>query len=406
MERRGALSTSLEQWTSRRHAWAVAAFGVVAGIFLLNPFVIVKRLGGHDWHVTILLLVPALAQFVAVLWSPLDPRRPLGRRPFTLFGIPVHLLLFLPALGLLAHDPTAIVLILATCAGAQMLLVPVQNGILARNYGAATRGRRFGAATAVQATSIVVVSLGAGRFLDLHPEAWPWLYALAAVAAVVSYRLWSTMHRRIAAPLPSPLPNHTSPLAALRDDRPFRQFEGSFMLYGLGFLMLQPVLPIYLSEDLGVSYTEAAVATGAIFWIAMIITSPLAGRLADRIGILRLAAIAFGSLAAFPLTLLAWPTLGGLYVAYALFGIAMSGVFLAWTMGPMHFAGPRDALPYLNAHLGLVGLRALVGLIGGTLIQQSFGSRTVFVVAAGFELAAAAHMLTVARADALRRAVA
>ena len=401
--RRGALSTSLEAWTSRRHAMAVAAHGVVAGAFLLNPFVIVKRLGGESWHVTVLLLIPALAQFAAVLWSPLDPRRTLGRRPFTFFGIPIHLLLLLPVLGLLPRHPTAVVLVLATCGAAQMLLVPVQNSILARNYGEATRGRRFGAATAVQAISIVVVSLAAGRALDAHPDRWPWLYALAAVAAVVSLRLWSSMHRRIAAPWPSALPDHATPIAALRGDPGFFRFEGSFMLYGLGFLMLQPVLPIYLSEDLGVSYTEAALATGAIFWIATIVTSPLAGRLADRIGILRLAAIAFLSLSAFPLTLLLWRTLGGVYVAYGLFGIGMSGVFLAWTVGPMHFAGSRNALPYLNAHLGLVGLRALVGLTGGTLIQQAFGSRTVFVIVAALEVLAAAHMLSVARADARLR---
>ena len=40
----------------------------------------------------------------------------------------------------------------------------------------------------------------------------------------------------------------------------------------------------------------------------------------------------------------------------------MTAVNLAWNIGPMALARGRDPLPYLNAHVALVGLRALVGM--------------------------------------------
>jgi hypothetical protein len=127
--------------------------------------------------------------------------------------------------------------------------------------------------------------------------------------------------------------------------------------------------------------------------------APFVGRLADRIGVLGLGALSFFLLAGFPLALLAVRGPGGLYVAYALYGLAMSGVFLAWTVGPMLLARGREPLPYLNAHLGLVGFRALAGMVGATLLQQHVGSHGVFAVVAVLEVLAALGMLRLALAE-------
>lgn len=386
-----------DRYTAWHHLRAAAGLGVVGGVFLLSPEFARGTLGATRWHVLALLLVPALAQTLAVVWNPTDPRRGLVRRPFRTLAIPVHLLLLLPLLGLLPAGPTPFVILLAGCGAAQMLLVPVQNGVLARNYGVATRGRRFGMANAVQALAIVAVGVPAGWILDRWPGSWRWLYALAAVAAVYGYLHWSRLRRRRAPPAPPGLPVHASPWAALVKDRHFLAFEACFMAYGLGFLMLQPTLPLYLMDELKVTYAQAGVAKGALFWTVMVVAGPLLGRLADRIGVLRLNVVAFLTLALFPLALLVLDGEVGLYVGYVIYGLAMSAVFLCWSLGPILLARGRDPYPYLNAHLGLVGVRALVGMVAATLLQQHFGSRAVFGCVIALEIVAAVGMFFTAR---------
>jgi MFS family permease len=129
----------------------------------------------------------------------------------------------------------------------------------------------------------------------------------------------------------------------------------------------------------------------------MVVVAPFLGRLCDRIGVLKLGALSFLTLSLFPLLLILVPGDLGLYLAFGVYGLGMSGVFLVWSLGPMHMAGSRDPLPYLNAHMGLVGFRALVGLVGGTLLQQHLGSRAVFVVVIALEIVAAVLILRLAR---------
>jgi MFS family permease len=371
--------------------------GAVNGVFLLNAEFARGTLGASRWHILALLLVPALAQTLVVVRNPVDPRRGWIRHPFRRLAVPVHLLLLLPLLGLLPAAPLPFVLLLATCSAVQMLLVPVQNGLLAGNYARATRGRRFGAANAVNALALVAVALPAGWLLDRWAGSWRWLYALAGVAGVTGYLHWSRLRRRRVVRAAPTVREHASPWEALRRDPLFLAFEACFMAYGLGFLMLMPVLPIYLIDELEVSYAEVSYAKGALFWIVMVLTGPLLGRVSDRIGILRLNVLAFLTLALFPAALIALDGTLGMYVGYAIFGLAMSGVFLGWTLGPIHLAGDRDPAPYLDAHLGLVGIRSVVGMTAGVWIQQQLGTHAVLWCVIVLEIVAALGMVCVAR---------
>ena len=56
----------------------------------------------------------------------------------------------------------------------------------------------------------------------------------------------------------------------------------------------------------------------------------------------------------------------------------MAGVHVVWNLGPIAMARGGNPLPYLNAHVSLVGLRALLGMVGGVFLQRSLGSVAVF----------------------------
>lgn len=391
-------NSALEGYTAHYHLRASLALGMVAGAFVLNEYVARKGLGASRWHLVALLLLPALVQSVAALWNPATRGGPIGRRPFRRLGMPGRLLLLAFVALPFTQSATPFVIIVAISTVAEVLLLPAQNAIVASNYPAATRGRWFGLVTASHALGIIVVSVPAGWLLDRRPEAWPWLMAFAGVVGAWGYANWSKLRRRglRRAPDAPDLIEFGSAIQVLRKDRAFLAFELCFMTYGTGFLMLQPVLPIYLVDEVGISYGEVGLARGLLFWLAMIVAGPVFGRLSDRVGILRSAACAFVLLAGFPLVLLFAPGLAGVNVGFALFGLAMAGVHVAWNLGPIALARGRDPVPYLNAHLGLVGVRALIGMIGGSLLQEHFGSRPVFWTVLVLEVLAGAGMFATA----------
>ena len=391
-----------ERYTAHFHLRAALGMGAVHGVFALNEVIARKHFGADRWQILALMLIPAVTQFMAVFWNPASSTSVIGRRPFRRLGIGLHLLLGLPLVTGGNWNAWGFVWLLITMWVAQMLLVPVQNAIVARNYGPAVRGRWFGRASAMQGLAVLAVTVPVGLWMDHDIGAWPWPYAFAGGCAVFAYMQWGRIRRRRPIDLTETLEIHPSAWRALLRDKAFLGYEAAFMVYGMGFLALQPVLPIYAVDELGVSYTEYGVARGGIFWILMIAMSPIAGRLADHLGILRVAGLGFLILGLFPLALWLLPTTVGLFVGFAIFGTAMACVNIGWNLGPITMARGRDPVPYLNAHVAAVGIRALIGMTLGTVLYKAFGTAPVFLGVLGLEIVAATLMIRLARRMPLR----
>ncbi|NJN14766.1 MAG: MFS transporter, partial [Planctomycetes bacterium] len=171
-------------------------------------------------------------------------------------------------------------------------------------------------------------------------------------------------------------------IAILKADRPFRTFEIGFMLYGFAFLMSWPLLILFAEERLGLSYDEWTWAQGFSFPLAQIGGMVLFGRLLDRIGVERTTMVSFALLFGF---LVLVPRVGGpleLALCYLLFGAAMAGVNLSWSLGPLHFATEGRAHAYTAAHLSCVGVRSLLAPFLGMTIKHFFTYEVAFGVAA------------------------
>lgn len=387
----------VEAYTIRFHLRATIAQGVVGGVFSLNAFIARKELGADRWQILALLMVPALAQLVAVVWNPANPGRRLGRRPFRNFGTWLHLLPLVFVLAGGRISPTVFVAVMAFCSVGQALLVPIQNAILSGNYAETRRSRRFATAGAYHALAIGMTSLVVGWLLDDFPYVWPVLYAVAVGAAAFAYTQWGKLRRRRPPPPPPDLASYPSPWKTLWRDRRFLAFEGAFMVYGLGFLAMQPVMPLFLNDELGLGYREVALAQGVLFYAVLVACTPLVGRIGERFGVLRLGALGFLCLGVFALLLSFATGAVGVWLAYAVFGIAMSCVHVAWNLGPIVLARGRDPLPYLNAHVGVIGIRALIGMTAGTTIHAHFGSQALFRGIVVVEIVAAVMMFLTAR---------
>jgi MFS family permease len=179
-------------------------------------------------------------------------------------------------------------------------------------------------------------------------------------------------------------------IALLRADRGFARFENFFFMYGFAFMLLSPVVPIFMVDVAKLQYKETQLATGVLFQIGMLVFPPLWGRLLDRTGPYKLCGIIFSILAFYPLTLLGsalWLKLGvplawTIYIAHIIFGAGMSGIAVAWNLAPLSFAGKADASEYTGAHVTLTGVRGMIAPIIGALVLKHFGYPWVFALSA------------------------
>ena len=321
-----------------------------------------------------------------------------------------RLSLLLVAGAVSAVSFTAVIAVATFLYGA---VVPASNALLQRNFAADERGRVLGFGIALQALTAIAVSLLVGRLYDWRPDTYRVVYPAAAACGFFSclslarvrfrsrpgepaeQRLFrSGLGGALAGALRRPF---AGALVLLREDRGFRRYEMGFMAYGLGWMMLQPTIPVYLVERLQVAYAEVANARGLIYYTMIAALSHPFGRLLDRVGPIRVSRIAFTILAFFPLLLASARGIGLAYLAFLVYGCGMAAVNLGWTTGPIHFARERDSAGYMGAHVALVGVRALVGGPFGIWLYRASGSP-----AATFALASAlffAGSLIMSRSD-------
>ena len=87
--------------------------------------------------------------------------------------------------------------------------------------------------------------------------------------------------------------------------------------------------------------------------------------------------------------------LASLILSFVLFGTAMAGVFIGWSIGPLHFAPDGQGHLYVAVHFSAVGIRSLIAPFLGYAVKNALDSyRAGFWAAAVFLLAGA---ITIAR---------
>lgn len=353
------------RYTRTLHLRAEVLNNLFAGVIGLAGAVARKGLNASDLGITILTTAGSAALLTALFWSHFMEGR--SKRPFILASA----LLGRASLVLMAFavDPRIFIGICCVYFLSEPIFIPAQNALLQANYHPSIRGTVFGTITAISKIAFLLSAFGAGFILDAHPRAYLWLFPLAGALGTVAYLQYARIRiRRWVAPA------HDAPrglLAALRSffkimrsDRDFDRFERNFMIYGMAFMMILPLNVFLLIDELRLSYLQVSLCTLVLFQVVNAATSRLGGRLLDRIGAPRVAALSFAVLVGHAGTLAAAAVFHSIplaFAAFAFFGVAMSGVNAAWSLGAMRFAGDRDAAAYMGVHVACVGFRGLFG---------------------------------------------
>lgn len=365
-----------------------------------------KTLDASDDWITILTTAGPAANLTAIFWANAMEGR--AKRPFIL-GAAVLGRLSLAFMAF-AVEPPLFVLLCCLYFLSEPAFIPAQNALLQANYLPSIRGRVFGGITGVARIAYLVTALAAGWVLDHDGDAYRWMLPVAGVIGTAAYFQYARIRvRRWDAPETVKERGVVDALRGflriLREDREFDRFERNFMLYGIAFMMVMPIHIYLLIDVLEMSYTQVTWCSMILLQVIIVIGSRTAGRLLDRLGPCRLAAIAFAALVGY-LGLLACAAVARsvplAFAGFGMFGIGMAGVNSAWSLGAMRFAGDRDASGYMGAHVACVGVRGLFGPAIGNAIflavegpwlgLPGYGMMTVYVVAAILMAAAAIEM--------------
>ncbi len=284
----------------------------------------------------------------------------------------------------------AFVAVLAITSAVDAAYVPQRGALLRANVPVSVRGRLFATLSTVSRFSSVAAAKAGGFLLDVDAHWLRAIFPLAGVCGLLEHWTLSRIHwHRGGRPPRRAWSGVRSAAAAVADawgdtlrilgrDRAFRTFEIGFTLYGLGFLMSQPMIAVFAERDLRLRYGEWTTAQGLAQPIAYVATILVAGRMVDRLGVVRTTVAAFALLASFFAVLPFVHGPAALDLCYVLFGVAMALVNLGWSLGPLAFAPPTMARTYTTAHVLCVGIRSATAPFAGWWLAEHVGLPACF----------------------------
>jgi len=387
------LMPRVARYTWRLHWPAALLVGSSYGVIGLSAFVFKRSLGAPE------SMVPALIAIWQATWilTPLAGgwlERAHPQRVWYAIGIAAALPLLLVAFVDVVPDPDGArgagtgnlwlyVGLLALHYMISVFYIPHRGGLMRTNYPIAVRGRMYGLREMLAIIGMIAMARVAQHLLDEDPR---WLRVLFPVAGLLfaaamylKARIRWKNQGKVRAEGES-----RSGIRAVFHDRRFMVYEAAFMAYGFGFLMAIPLLVIYVESELKLDYNEYTWAQSVAMPIAQLAAMYLWGKLADRIGVVRSVSWAFAMLLVFLVVMPHVTGLRSLIAAFVLFGTAMAGVMIGWSLGPLHFAPEGRGQAYTAVHFTFVGVRSVIAPFLGYAIKQWTGS-----YAAGFYAAAA-----------------
>jgi len=265
--------------------------------------------------------------------------------------------------------------------------IPGWMEMIKRNMGEGG-GRAFSISSGLGYAEGVVLSLGMGALLDQDPGLWKVLFVGAALVGMLALAVQSRIHVDVeedASERPGLKEVIVRPWRdswrLIRERKDFSRFQWGFMVCGFGIMLIQPALPIFCADDLGISYIEMAAAISIAKGLGFASSSPIWARWIDKVSVLRLSSAVFLSVGLFPvmLSLSMW-SLWWLYLAYFWYGVGQGGSHLVWNMSGPIFAGKEESSRYTGVNVVLAGLRGGVAPPLGGWLAVMWGPIAVLIL--------------------------
>jgi len=387
-----------------------AALGGMVGSFLgFGEVIARKSLGASGFAITMLTMLAPIASLSTLWWARLLVGRSQAMLVMLVGSVGV---LALASGFFLTRIEHLLLIYLIYFSFVNGLYGQAENRVLQQHIPSNKIGRTFGLGQSLAQGSAALVSAGAGYYMDHIPAGYQHLFLASAIIALMAMALFASIKTTTGTPeqkahidrdfILSPLKKMVK---ILKERKDFLRFEMSFMLYGIAFMMLLPVVPLYLVDDLHYGYSEIGVARGAITQLVMIGGVPLFGRIFDRTTPHRLAVWVFAALSIYPLSLLAALPLEGVmrtamvYFSFAWFGLTMSGLTVLWSLSSIRFSSGEDSGIFQSIHVAATSIRACFAPLLGFAVMTLFGKSAAMLASAAVWIIAGASVVFLRKYD-------
>ena len=179
--------------------------------------------------------------------------------------------------------------------------------------------------------------------------------------------------------------------AIITFNKPYRDFELGFMLYGFSFMLTFAIITLFLVEELQLNFASIALYKNAYTLIAILLL-PVFGNIIDRIEPRMFAAFTFFALLMhlffmglteyypYYFDIGAYRLYYLIIISYFCYGLYDATMPLLWNIGSAYFCKDNDAGTYQSVHLSLVGIRAMIAPVFGICLYQYIGFTGIFAL--------------------------
>jgi len=373
---------------------------------VLNEFVFVKSLKGTEMQLAILFQAGVIVFFFTIVIHEVLKRykkKTILRTTALITRLPLLFMIFFPRELLSVNEMLVyhyfFLVIFLFYYLAMPIVYPIINSILKNNYSNSHFGTLYSYAVMTQKIMMMITTFVFGWMLDVDPFSFVYVYPVMGVLGIISLFLLSFAVRvdylqpekEVLSMMASLCKSFRDMKAIILSNKPYRDFELGFMLYGFSFMLTASIITLFLAEALHLNYTSIAFYKNSYNIIAILLL-PFFGKMIDRIDPRKFAAFTF-------LTLLMHLFFMGLTEYYPYYfdmgayrfyylvviSFAWNGLFAAtmpllWNIGSAYFCRDDDAGTYQSIHLSMVGTRALIAPLFGIWVYQYIGFSGVFAL--------------------------
>lgn len=377
--------------------------GIIMGVLAMNEFVLIKSLKGSDFQIGILFQLSVVLMVFSILFNEWIRRTKnkvsFIRRLAVLTRLPLLAFLFFPKNieGMAGSSTFQILFLLIFLAFylANPVLYPTINLFLKKNYQHDNFGPLYSYATTLNKAVMLVATFAFGWLLEIDPFSFTYVYPILALLGISSIFLFTKIPMQ-PVPIEVKLGLFDSVRNSLKNiwsiikkDKPYRDFEMGFMLYGFAWMVTIAVITIFFEKVLHLSYSSVAFYKTAYNLIAIAIL-PFFGRLINKIDPRKFALITFGSLLLYLLLLALTEYFPqhvevfgiqiyyGLILAFLAHAVFAATMSLLWYIGSAYFSNDDNAGNYQSVHVSLTGVRGLFAPLLGVMFYEWFGFTWTF----------------------------
>jgi len=349
-------------------------YGIYRGtLFFLVPVVLKYVLDAGAWHLAIVAAAFPVGMVLAPVWTQVGRRIGMKRlvlAPGLLMGILVC------GLAAMSHAAAFTALV----GPALLLMAPqvvAQTALYKANYPDTHRNTAVGLLMSLVNLGTTFGLLAAGVLMEFDEQFYRLLFPLVGLVCGLAAWRYSRIHVRPGQePWRAAHPDDTrlgirKAARALWRDRRFAVYEVGYAVGGLANFFSFFLVVEVLKEHMAVGTFVAVMLVGIIPVVVQAVAARLWGPLMEKltpvssqaifssIQMLSFASYLFGSLAGS-----VWP----FYMGSVLRGIAIGGGSINWSTGPLYFAPERQAGTYTGIHIGLTGIRGVIGPLAGAAV--------------------------------------